>query len=231
MDRRIAASFLASHGWLSATPDDFRNAILEASAWRNFEVGESLIVAGDPPGGIFGIASGSASAFTAFGAPDSPMVHLGAAGIWTGEGCILTGEPRRVTIVVKAPMFAAYVSLPDLHSLLASRPEWWRHIGQLAQRTVDILVSGVADTMIRDPTRRCAALLLRLAGSRFSDTSDIGNPEVRLIQDELAAMSSLSRSSVSAIVRRLGDRGLIEVRFGSIAIVDAQGLRKIANGD
>lgn len=231
MDRRTAASFLASHGWLSATPDDFRDAILEASAWRSFEVGESLIVAGDPPGGIFGIASGAASAFTALAAPDSPMIHLGGAGIWTGEGCILTGDLRKVTVVARTPTFAAYVPLPALHSMLTARPEWWRHIGQLAQRTTDIVVTGVADTMIRDPGRRCAALLLRLSGLRLSDASDLRNPQVPLTQDELAAMSNLSRSSVSIIVRRMAEDGLIEVRFGSIVVVDAGRLRKMANGD
>jgi CRP/FNR family transcriptional regulator, cyclic AMP receptor protein len=231
LDSKAAALVLSRLGWLSRMPSAFQDAILEKCVWRRFGAGQSLIVAGDPPGGLVGVAEGSISAFTIFGAPDAPMVHIGQAGTWTGEGSLLSGEPRRVSVVAMSAVVAASVPLPALQAMLAERPQWWRHIGQLAQTTVDIVVNGVADMMIHDTGRRCAAILLRLSGRRFEDPDAARPVRLTLTQDTLAAMANASRSSVNPILRRLAGCGLIEVGFGSIVVIDAVALRRFANGD
>jgi CRP-like cAMP-binding protein len=83
--------------------------------------------------------------------------------------------------------------------------------------------------MIRDSKRRCIASILRLADCRFSDRPG-GRPiEAPLSQEELAAISNLSRTSVSTIVRDLEDAGLITLGYRTIVLVDTDRLRAIVD--
>jgi CRP/FNR family cyclic AMP-dependent transcriptional regulator len=230
MDTRNGALVLSKYGWLSRMPADFRTAILRNCVWQNYEAGASLFVAGDPPGGIFGIADGSVGTSTLLGAPDSPMVHIARRGFWSGMGSILSGEPRRMSASAITAALVANVPLPALHALLSERPEWWQHIGQLALSSIDIIGNGFVDLMIRDSGRRCAAILLRLCECRFHDIADISR-EVMVTQEEVAAMANLSRATVNTILRRFAKQRLIELRYRSIIVVGTKGLRKLANGE
>jgi len=229
MDARNGALYLSKRGWLSRMPADFRRAILKTCIWQRYEQGASLFLAGDPPGGLFGVAEGSVGAFTRFGAPDTPFVHVARPGTWSGEGSALSGQPRRISVFATTESLIASVPLSSLQALLAERPEWWRHIGQLALQTTDVVVNGLADMMIRDSGRRCAAILLRLCDCRFSDNTDLSR-EVMVSQDEMAALANLSRATVNAVLRRFAKPRLVELRYRSIVVIGTEGLRKIANG-
>ena len=230
MDARNGALVLSKYGWLSQMPADFRSAILRNCVWQNYAAGASLFAAGDPPGGIFGIADGSVGTSTLLGAPDSPMVHIGRRGFWSGMGSLLSGEPRRMSAFAITEALIANVPLPALQALLSENPEWWQHIGQMALSSIDIIGNGFADMMIRDSGRRCAAILLRLCECRFNDATDVSR-EVMVTQDEIADMANLSRSTVNTILRRLVKQRLIELRYRSIIVVETKRLRKLANGE
>ncbi|MBC7522796.1 MAG: winged helix-turn-helix domain-containing protein [Sandarakinorhabdus sp.] len=91
--------------------------------------------------------------------------------------------------------------------LLSQRPEWWRHSAALGVLYGHAALNVAADLMIRDSRRSCVAAVLRLADCRFVDRPG-GRPiEAPVSQEELAAMSNLSRTSVSTIVRNLEPLG------------------------
>jgi CRP/FNR family transcriptional regulator, cyclic AMP receptor protein len=230
MDARNGALVLSKYGWLSRMPADFRTSILRNCTWQNYEAGASLFVAGDPPGGIFGIADGSIGTSTLLGAPDAPMVHIARRGFWSGEGSILSGEPRRMSASAITAALVANVPLSALHTLLSERPEWWQHIGQLALSSIDIIGNGFVDLMIRDSGRRCAAILLRLCECRFKDAAEVSR-EVMVTQEEMANMANLSRATVNTILRRFAKQQLIELRYRSIIVAETKRLRKLANGE
>lgn len=230
MDARTGALFLSEHGWLSRMPADFRRAVLRSCIWQRYEPGASLFVAGDPPGGLFGVADGSVGGSTLFGVPDTPVLHIARPGFWSGEGSILSGEPRRISVVAITEALVANVPLPALRTLLSERPEWWKHIGQLALASTDLIVNGLADMAIRDSTQRCAAILLRLCDCRFSDSADISR-EVMVTQEQMAALANLSRATVNTILRRLAKLRLVELHYRSIVVLGTGSLRKIANGE
>ena len=226
---RKGTAILRRHGWLSRMPVDFRDSILKGCIWQHYEPTAALYSAGDPPGGIFGIVSGSVGFVTAKGPPDSPMAHVGHRGLWFGEPAVLTGEPRRMSVVAVTAASVAYVPLPTLQAVLSARPEWWQHIGQLGVAIVDIVANCFADMMIRDANQRCAAILLRLCDCRFRDGDSDISREIVLKQNEFAAMANLSRDSVNAILQKLAGQGLVELRYGSIVVTGTKRLRKLAN--
>lgn len=230
MDARNGALVLSKHGWLSRMPADFRHAILKSCVWQRYEPGASLFVAGDPPGGIFGIAEGAVGTSTAFSAPDTSIVHIGRPGLWSGEGSTLSGEPRRMSAYAVTEALIASVPLAALQSLLSERPGWWRHIGQLALSSSDLVANGLADMTIRNSGQRCAAILLRLCDCRFSDSLDMSR-EVMVTQEQMASLANLSRATINAILRRMAAQRLIDLRYRSIVVLKTAALRKIANGE
>lgn len=231
MDKAAARDRLLSQGWLSMMPAAFSAALLDICTWRRFAANEPLFVAGDAPGGIFGIAEGAISFTAALGRADSPALHVGKAVIWTGLGPLLSGQPRRASIVAVEPVLAVYAPLAPLEAMLTAQPRWWKHIAQELLIEFDLASSSGNDLMIRSSHRRCAATLLRLADCRFQPPPGGTVAEVQIAQEVLAEMTNLSRGSVSHILRALVDDGQISMSYRSIRLLDYAALRQIADSD
>ena len=80
----------------------------------------------------------------------------------------------------------------------------------------DIALNIATDLMIRDSERRCAAVLLRLSGRRFSDPRVPEPVQVSITQADLADAANLSLTSVRSMLLRLAERGLIEQGYRDI---------------
>jgi CRP-like cAMP-binding protein len=230
MDEALARDVLMQQGWLSLMPAEFAASLMSLSVWRYYAANEPIYAAGDPPGGIYGIAAGSVAFTAAMGSPASPVLHVGRAVSWTGVGPLLSGQPRRASLVAVAPVCAAYVPLRSLRSMLDANPAWWKHIAQELLMEFDTVTTAASDATIPSSTRRCAATLLRLADSRF-DRSPSRDPSIQLSQEQIGRMMNLSRSSTSTVLARLADQGLIKLGFRAIELVDIDGLRAVADGD
>ena len=221
---------LIEFGWLSLMPDDFRTTLLDLCVWKKFSAGQAIYAAGDQSGGMYGIADGAIEYTAALGRADTPPAHVGQAVVWTGLGPLLTGQPRRASIMAIEAVTAAYAPLAALEAMLGQYPAWWKHIAQELLIEFDVVTNATNDLMIRSARRRCAATLLRVANSRFTDT--VGpNHRIPVSHDSLATMTNLSRSTVGAVLRDLVDKGHIELGYRYIVLRDVGAIRASAEGD
>lgn len=231
MDIAAARHLLGQTGWLAAMPLDFRDAMLHLCELQAFKAGETIYLAGDPPGGLYGICEGALGMISALGSALSPVSHLGQPGTWTGMGPLLTGEPRRATMQAMTPLLLVHVPLHPLQRLLNAHPQWWQHIAQGLLMEFDTVTSIANDLLIRSATGRCAATLLRVAGCRRHDPPP-GRPVVAPIgQSMLAEMTNLSRSRISPILSQFSRQRLIRPEYRAIMLIDVPGLRAIAEDD
>jgi CRP-like cAMP-binding protein len=227
MDRAQGRRALGERGWLAAVPPEFSRALLDICQWRRLEDGQSLYVAGDPPGGIFGIASGALLMSSALAAPGSPPNRLGTAGEWSGFGPLMAQEPRRATMVATGPSLVGMAALPAIMSLLGEHPHWWRHFGHGLLLEFDT-VSGIAiDLQLRGSAQRCAAILLHCAGCRYGTPSLPTAAAVWTSQQNVAALANMSRSTLAKVLARFVDSGLVEVEYRSIRLLDVPRLRQL----
>jgi len=179
---------------------------------------------------VFGLAHGVLEMTTVFGAPDTPLTHLARPVYWFGYGPILSGKPRRASIIARSEVWLAQVSQRAIRELLAAHPQWWREFATIALEYGDLAANVAADLLIRNSERRCAAVLLRLGGCRFEDPADGEPRSTPLTQDELAAMANLSRNSAGTILRGLAGRGLIDLQYGSVSVRAPAALRVLVDG-
>ena len=216
---------LSPDGWLSATPVDFREAILSRCRWERLNAGAPIQAGGEEEGELIGVAAGIIETRTILGPADTPIMHFIHPVFWIGYLPILSGRPRRLAASARTPIWIARVSRDEVTALLAKRPEWLRHFMQLAIVYGDVASNVAADLLIRDSERRCAAVLLRLSGLRFVGRDDGAAVEVPLTQSELAGAANLSRNSVGTIVQRLKARELIDLGYRGMTIRDPAALR------
>lgn len=201
-------------------PAEFQQSILSCCDWQSLEAGAPIQAGGEESGELIGLAHGTIALRTILGRADTPIMHLVHPVFWFGYVPILAGRPRRLAATARTPVWLARVAQAAVTALLAERPEWWRHLMQLAIIYGDISQNVAADLLIHDSERRCAAVLLRLGGRRFAEVG-VDEPvdfDLSVTHDELAGAANLSRNSIGTMLRRLAARGMIERGYRGIKL-------------
>jgi CRP-like cAMP-binding protein len=228
-DIAIYSALLVNKGWLRHTPADFAERFIAHCHWRSFAAGAGIQHAGEEGGIAAGIAHGSAVLTTSLSTPDSPMLHILHPGDWFGYIPLFLPGARPNSVVARTDVTIAVMSQSEIEAFLAPQPQWWRYIGTLAAVHANMATAIAADMMIRDSNRRCAAALLNLANCRRGDPSSRPVLNAPLSQEELAAIANLSRTSVSTILRDLEEKGLIELGYRTVTLLDPARLRALVD--
>jgi CRP-like cAMP-binding protein len=218
MDREEGMDILSRGGWLSGTPVDFRDAILSRCRWERLEADALIQHGGEERGELIGLADGVIAMRTILGRADTPIMHFAHPVLWIGHGPVILGRQRVTEAVARSPVWLARVPQTKIRQLLDERPEWWRHFNRIPAIISDMALNVAADLLIRDSEHRCAAVLLRLTGHRFTDPGNPKAVDVSITQAELAGAANLSRTSVRTMLERLAARGLIEQGYRGIAV-------------
>jgi CRP-like cAMP-binding protein len=211
-------AFLSVHGWLSFVAPEFRTAVLASTEIHEFAKGELVYRAGDPPGGIWALVEGAVEVESAALGAAPHLMHFGVPGFWFGEGPLIFGVTRLVSVTAGRSSTLVTLPLGACRAILGADPAAWRWIALLSLMTADLAGGVVADLLLRDPVQRTAALLLRLAGVRsLVFRSDKPSP-IYLSQEKLGSLVNLSRNSIIPVLHDFERNGYIEIRYGAIQV-------------
>lgn len=219
-----ARAFLAATGDLAAMPERLRTAVLDRCSLRRFSAGENFYALGDPPGGPYGLVAGGVALFMGQAERGPYFAHFGRPGVWFGEGSALTDRPRQVGAVATRDTTTLHLPLPAIRTLASTDGEVWRWIAMLTSQHLEIAMGAMIDLMIRDPSERVIAVLLRLADRRTRGGADQA-AEIDASQQDLAAMTNLSRNALGTILRRLQIEGLVQISYRQITLMSPDALR------
>jgi CRP/FNR family transcriptional regulator, cyclic AMP receptor protein len=143
-----------------------------------------------------------------------------------GELAILDGGPRSATVEAVERSSLLVVTRAELLRLLRSDEQvagaLLRSLGRMVRRTTD-QVTGLAFLNLQE---RVAAKLLELAGRVSQDPARTP----RVTQVELGTMVGGTRQSVNQALKSLEARGYIQLVGRTVEILDAQQLRRLADG-
>jgi CRP-like cAMP-binding protein len=221
--RAKAESILSRAGWLLLQPAAFRAEVLRRSILLHFAPGEVVYRFGDPLGGIYGLVAGTITVNTAPPTETPRPIHLGVPGAWTGEGCFLTRQPRRLELRALVDTWMMHLPLDALDKMAARDPAVVQRVIQILMMSIEVLIRVVHDLQKPDTSRRIAAVLQR--------ATEIGEAPIPLSQTELGAMANASRKQVNAALQRFAISGWVTNTYRSITVIDAEGLRRFAAGD
>lgn len=225
MDILSARKFASQEGWLSQTPEAFRNAILDKSLFKSFESGATLYSIGDLEGGIYCLLRGGLRVSIASGDNGPYLAHLFRPGIWVGEAPLIKGIPRVLGLTAAGQTDTLNVPLHALHEILRRDPAAWRYIALLAFTNSELAVNVVSDLLVRDHIQRLIAILMRLGNCSNPASPGASSIEITVSQEELAAMTNVARTTVNSTLRQLQAAGAVEITYRRIRIIAPDKLR------
>ncbi len=211
-------------GWLAEQKESLREAMLARTELRERAIGEIIYLQGEPPGGVYGLASGSLNVVAALGPFMPRLVHVARPGWWVGEASMVSRTRTRVDITARAPSVIAVISAAAINDLARQHPDIWRALGRLTVDHMDNALLLAGCLLETDARNRIIGTLLRLS---LPTPPDRGPVELPVTQGELAEMAGLSRNPVGPVLRELEVAGKINCRRRRIRILDLAGLKRL----
>jgi CRP-like cAMP-binding protein len=225
----VPASF-PIRGWFADSHPQFRRDLLALARPKSYAAGSVIFLAGDVGQDVFGVCSGVVTMQSRLSHADAVLLHMLRPGEWFGTASVLLERGRRVTAVARTDVNLLRVPSDELRVLLRRRPAWFAELGRDAIYYMDLAMQIATDLMIRDPSSRCAAVLLRLAGRRWASGPDADTySEIPASQAELAMLCNVSRNTFSRVVQEFARRRLVTSGYRSLTVTEPALLRDVAD--
>lgn len=220
LTRSAAEEIVCGAGWLRTMAEPFRKTLLEHAQLQHVSAGDTIFRHGDPPGGIYGHVTGTISVHSGPLDARARPIHLAIPGGWTGEGCFLTGQPRRVELQAVTDASVMHVPLSAMEKMAAQDPRAIRAFAVISMLATETMVRVVYDLQRREVGQRIAAVLHRMCG--------VPGVSLSLSQDMLAEMTNASRQQVNGSIKRFTGHGWLSTGYRSITIHDPEALLQYA---
>lgn len=217
---------LASGRWFSGLPSSFQDALCDDARVVTLHAGELLFQRGDENDGLYGLLDGAIRFGAVSVAGRESVVGLAERPQWFGEVALLDGGPRTHHAWAESAATLVHAPLPAIDEWLAQHPAHWRHIGQLAVHKLRVAFSLIEDARLHPPRDRLIRCLVSLA-SGYGQREGSMPRTLRVSQERLGSMLSLSRQTVNALLRDLErEEVLVRVR-GGLRIPDLERLLEL----
>src|SRR4029450_7885042 len=125
------------------------------------------------------------------------------------------------------PSTLLHLPLRHLTRILDSDPGAWRHLGLLLVRKLRVALSLLEDMALEPPRIRLARCLINLFdgyGQRKAEPLY----RVRVSQERLGMMLSLTRQTVNELLRQMEKEAIIECERGGVRVLAPRRLRDAA---
>ena len=144
------------------------------------------------------------------------------AGAWFGEGTMLKNEARRYDVVALRDTRVAMMDRSTFVWLFENSVGFNRFlVGQLNER-LGQFIALVEYGRTLDATARVARGMASLFNPiLYPDTT----PHLDITQEEIGALSGISRQNANQCLNRLEKEGLLRLEYGGVTIVDLERLR------
>lgn len=217
MDEADARKTLRDLGWLSQHPPEFTAQVLAACRYVERGPGEFIIRFGDSPTGLYGIAAGAVGLHVPNAEGTTSLATLAWRGEWIGMTAVVSGRPSPVEYTVIAPVVLLYLPMAKAIEIAAHRVEWTRALYSISGIGAENVVANVGSLLVRNPARRIAASLLRVAPRQTC--VEANGLTIPLTQDQVGEISNAARDVVNRTLRRFESKGWIKVGYRATTIL------------
>jgi len=225
LELSVAREVVSRQGWLSHVPSPFREKVLDRCLIDEFHAGAVIYSVGDPPGGMYGLASGRYGVSIAPGERGPYVVHFATPGTWFGELPAFTGLPRRLGLIAAKDSTVLHLPLAAIREIVGRDPGAWQFFAFVMIGHLETSLGAADDLLIRDYKKRFVAVLLRVGGCRKTTPPDAAPADIDVSQDDLAAMANMARTTVNAVLRGLENSGYVDVSYRNVRILAPDALR------
>ena len=198
-------------------------AIARAAVRRKYEAGQTVFFEGQPSAGLFVVQKGYLkSVKISTGGREQVIRVVGPGDVFNAIG-VLASSTNPGTVIALEPATLWIIERESLLHILDEHPALAGMIIQTLAARVQRLMKQVEDLSLRSVEERLARLLMEESSQgvvprRKWDT-----------QAEMAARLGTVTDVLNRSLRRMEDKGLIEVERDQIRILDQDSVTKLAN--
>lgn len=222
MKRAEAEQLILKSGWLADRPTGVRDEILGRCRLLAPKAGTFLRLAGDDPGGIYGIASGGIGIMLPLATDGQALVHVSRRGTWFGYVHATKDRTLPISYLVMEPSTLLHLPLAHLREIQTTRPWMQPHLNALADDSLTRAIANVTNLLIRNPARRIAASLLRIAPDH-----DDGTPcRIAISQEQLGEIANAARDVANRALKLFEANGWVAVGYRSVTLLRREALAR-----
>jgi len=190
--------------------------------------GQVLFRRGDPPCGLYFVLDGALTAGSVDAGGKESLLTVIERATWFGEISLFDGLPRTHDVVAVGNPVLLHVPQEALMSLLDAEPRHWRYFALLMAQKVRIAFMNADAVSLLSAAQRLASRLRWIAEGYGGMSA--GQNRIRLTQERLAAMLSLSRQTTNQLLKELESQGIVRLMAGEVQILDMERLRLASAG-
>lgn len=196
--------------------------IVRAAHRSQYDAGQMILLEGEQTAGLYLVQSGGLKVSKiALDGREQILQFLEAGDVFNAVG-VFTSQPNAATVTALEPSKVWMIRRETMKKLLADQPDLAGRVIEDLARRVSHLIALVEDLSLRSVEQRLARQLLenavqgRIQRQRWAT------------QVEIASRLGTVPDVVSRTLRKLAERGLIEISRQEIRVLDQEGLELIA---
>jgi CRP-like cAMP-binding protein len=189
---------------------------------RSFAANEHIFLRGDQFDYWTGIVTGLARMSTVSRSGKATTFAGMSAGAWFGEGSVLKNEPRRYDVVALRDTRAALMERPTFMWLFENSVGFNRFLVTQLNERLGQFIGLVEVGRTLDATARLARSIASLFNPILYPNT---TRHLEITQEEIGALSGLSRQNANQCLKMLEREGLLRVEYGGVTVLDLDRLR------
>ena len=207
--------------------DRQRELFLQKAMKLRLQKNDSIFHEGDPGESCFYIASGLVRIFSTHGSGKEPVFFLRHSGEFFGISEVLEGHPRKANAQALTPVELYRIGRKDFDALLSENYPFARRVISLLGGRIRHLGDTIRDLVACNVEARLANVLITLASELLPDAEswqrEVRLP-VRVSQEHLAQLAGTTQPTVSELLKKFQQLGLIRVEQRRITLLCPQAL-------
>lgn len=210
--------------FFSGLPDDLADKLAAISVIQSHPKDAQLFESGAEANGFYAVLTGRMKIFRTSPSGKEHILHVFGPGELFGEVAVFQGGTFPANAQALEESTTLFIPRRDFRDMLGREPDMaLKMMGLLAGR-LRSLVNKVDDLTLKETPSRVAAYLLLLRSAQGGDTLTLDLPK-----GQIAFYLGTIQETLSRILKRFTDEGLIELRGKEITILDRAGLQDLAD--
>ena len=215
--------------WFRGLPAELRDYLVSHASLVTLERGEFLYRRGEPSCGLYAVLGGALAIGTVGVDGKEALLAVLGPTAWVGEISLFDGLPRPNNATAVTRTLLLHVPESALKDLLDATPRHWRDFALLMAQRLRVSFDNAEAMTLLPAAQRVTNRLLTIAGGYGG--LNAAQSRIRLSQDSLASMVSLSRQTTNQLLKNLESQRVVSLKSGEITILDFDRLRAASLGD
>jgi len=222
---------LGAGGWFASLPAEIRAEVLSAGTVRNLTAGKCLFDEDGAPTGLHAVLSGELHIIGLSADGNAITMGIIRPGDWTGFLTCLDNLPHFYSGIARADTRTFSLRQADVTRIFERDVATFRLLLMPELTVSRKLRRFLLDDFGRPLAQRVAARLSDLGRSPYQFPVGPVVPLRNFSQEELAMSVVATRPRINKILRDFAAKGMIELGYGQITVIDLPALERFARDD